>query len=160
MTLPAGTTAVGCDLWTQQPYVGTIEVTAATADGREHTVVVNTFNRPAAAFVGFVSEAEIVAVSFRPPRGQVGLFLDNFTYGRRAEGRTLRPTAAASPPGGAGPQSGLPPAPPAGQALDPGAVQAAIAAAGRQPAQAAGQTPQQVAGQTPTPEAGATRHPH
>src|SRR5688500_16980932 len=40
VTLPAGTTAVGCDVWTHQPYRGAVEVIAATADGREHTVVV------------------------------------------------------------------------------------------------------------------------
>jgi TolB protein len=96
VTLPAGTTAVGCDLWTQQPYAGTVEVVAATADGREETFVVSTLNRPAAAFVGFISDADIVAVSFRPPEGQTGLLLDNFTYGRRADGRAVRPDAPAA----------------------------------------------------------------
>ncbi|HEX8285644.1 MAG TPA: hypothetical protein VF588_19975 [Pyrinomonadaceae bacterium] len=93
-TLPPGTTAVGCDLWTQQPQAGTVEVTATTEDGRAQTVVVNTRERPAAAFVGFISEAAIVSLSFRPPRGQVGLLLDNFAFGRRAEGRAVRPAAA------------------------------------------------------------------
>lgn len=98
VSLPAGTTAVGCDLWTQQPYVSTIEVTATMADGRTHTSVVNTRARPAAAFVGFISDTSIVSLSFRPPKGQAGLLLDNFAYGRRAEGRRVQPTATAAAP--------------------------------------------------------------
>ena len=143
VTLPAGTTAVGCDLWSQQPYVGTIEVTAATADGREHTVVVNTLNRPAAAFVGFISDADIVAVSFRPPRGQSGLLLDNFTYGRRAEGRAVRPSVASASQGGQELPSNLPPAAAPGQVPNAGDVQSAIDAviANSRPAPNAGQTP-------------------
>lgn len=120
VTLPPGTTAVGCDLWTQGPYVGTIEVIAVTADGQEQTVVVNTRNRPAAAFVGFVSESAIVAVSFRPPRGQAGLLLDNFAYGRRASGRAVRPHASASQ-GGAEPSA-------AGPLPSAGSVQSTAAA--------------------------------
>ncbi|HYN84080.1 MAG TPA: hypothetical protein VER32_02430 [Pyrinomonadaceae bacterium] len=85
VTLPADTTAAGCDLWTQQPYVSTIEVTATTADGATRTVVVNTRDRPAASFVGFTSESPIVSVSFRPPKGVSGLLLDNFTHGRRSK---------------------------------------------------------------------------
>ena len=115
VTLPPGATAVGCDLWTQSPRAGTVEVTLTTADGRSHALVVSTRERPAPAFVGFISEAEIVSVSFRPPRGQAGLLLDNFAYGRRAEGRAVRPSAAASatPPVGkdspAVPKAGKPP---------------------------------------------------
>jgi len=165
-TLPAGTTAVGCDLWTQQPYVGTVEVTAATGDGREHTVVVNTFNRPAAAFVGFISEVDIVAVSFRPPRGQVGLFLDNFIYGRRADGRAVRPTASQS---GQESPSTLPPAPTTGQAPNAASIQSTVAAVvgknqpatneGRTPTQDAGQTPAPSTSQTPAPAAGTAEAP-
>src|SRR5215204_6045234 len=132
VTLPAGTTAVGCDLWTQQPYAGTVEVVAATADGQEHTVVVNTLNRPAAAFVGFISDAEIVAVSFRPPQGQTGLLLDNLTYGRRADGdgRAARPTGTAASKSGAETPSGsgLPPAPTEGQTPNAQAIQSTVAA--------------------------------
>lgn len=95
VTLPSGITAVGADLWTRQPYVSTIEVTATTEDGQTQTVVVNTRNRPEAAFVGFIAEKPIVSLSFRPPKGQTGLFLDNFSRGRRAEGRTVR---AGTPP--------------------------------------------------------------
>jgi hypothetical protein len=101
VTLPAGTTAVGCDLWTQQPYAGTVEVTATTADGRTRAVGVGTRVRPSAAFVGFISDAAIVSVSFRPPQGQTGLLLDNFTYGRRAEGRSLPPGGTAASQSGA-----------------------------------------------------------
>ena len=164
-TLPAGTTAVGCDLWTQQPYVGTVEVVAATADGREHTVVVNTLNRPAAAFVGFISDADIVGISFRPPRGQAGLLLDNFTYGRRAEGRAVRPTTASASQGGMEVPSGQPPAPAAGQAPNAAAIQSTVAAVvGKsQPAANAnanaGQTPASGSGQTPSPAVSASNPP-
>lgn len=96
VTLPAGTTAVGCDLWTQQPYVSTIEVTATTSDGRLQTFVVNTRNRPAASFVGFISDSAIVSLSFRPPKGVSGMLLDNLTYGRRAQGRSVRPSTPAA----------------------------------------------------------------
>lgn len=93
VTLPSGVTAVGADLWTQQPYVSTIEVMATTEDGQTQTIVVNTRNRPDAAFVGFISEKSIVSISFRPPKGQTGLLLDNFSYGRRAEGRSVQASA-------------------------------------------------------------------
>ena len=160
VTLPAGTTAAGCDLWTHQPYAGTVEVTAATADGRQHTVVVNTLNRPAAAFVGFISEAEIVTISFRPARGQSGLLLDNFTYGRRAEGRAVRPTTASASREG---DREAPPAPAAGQAPNAAAIQSTVAAVvGKsQPAANAdaGQTPASGSGQTPSPAAGASDPP-
>ncbi|HKO61753.1 MAG TPA: hypothetical protein VJV03_11380 [Pyrinomonadaceae bacterium] len=102
VTLPSGTTAVGVDLWTQQPYVSTIEVTATTEDGQTQTVVVNTRNRPDAAFVGFIADKSIVSVSFRPPKGQTGLLLDNFSFGRRAQGRTVQ--TAAKPPAQPGTQ--------------------------------------------------------
>lgn len=96
VTLPSGVTAVGADLWTQQPYVSTVEVTATTADGQTQTVFVKTRNRPDSAFVGFISEKSIVSISFRPPKGQSGLLLDNFTYGSRAPGRSVH--AKAAPP--------------------------------------------------------------
>ncbi|HEX5704502.1 MAG TPA: hypothetical protein VFX97_14980 [Pyrinomonadaceae bacterium] len=96
VTLPSGTTAVGGDLWTQQPYVSTIEVTATTSDGQTQTVVVNTRNRPAASFVGFISDKSIVSISFRPPKGVSGLLLDNLTYGRKAEGRSVRASTPAA----------------------------------------------------------------
>jgi hypothetical protein len=135
VTLPAGTTAVGCDLWTQQPYAGAVEVTATTEDGRAHKVVVNTLDRPSAAFVGFVSEASIVSVSFRPPRGQTGLLLDNFAYGRRAEGRAVRRSVASAPQGGAASsppaQKGRPSATPGVKAPGTDWVAAAAAAAAK-----------------------------
>jgi len=93
--LPSGVTAVGADLWTQQPYVSTVEVTATIEDGQTQTVVVKTRNRPDAAFVGFVSNKSIVSISFRPPKGQTGLLLDNFSYGRRAPSRSV--VASAKP---------------------------------------------------------------
>jgi hypothetical protein len=139
-TLPAGTTAVGCDLWTQQPYVSTIEVTATTSDGRAQTVVVSTRNRPAASFVGFISDRPIVSLSFRPPKGVSGLLLDNLTYGRKAEGRSVRAsTPAAAQEGQASaavtqttPPAASLPSPPAGQSPSPAAQTSVPAPAGRQ----------------------------
>src|ERR671932_1061369 len=42
VTLPAGTTAVGTDLWTAQPYISSVEVVAATGDGGSRAVTVST----------------------------------------------------------------------------------------------------------------------
>ena len=99
ISLPSGITAVGVDLWAQQPYVSAIEVTATTEDGQSETVVVNTRNRPDSAFVGFIAEKAIVSISFRPPKGQTGLLIDNFSFGRRADNRPVqastRPTTTA-----------------------------------------------------------------
>ncbi|MCA1618661.1 MAG: hypothetical protein LC795_04985 [Acidobacteria bacterium] len=133
VTLPPGTTAVGCDLWTQSPRAGAVEVTVTTADGRAHATIVNTRERPAAAFVGFISVSEIVSVSFRPPKGQAGLLLDNLAYGGRTEGRAVRPSAATAPRGDAAAappaQTGRPNASPAGKSPDTDWVAAAAAAA-------------------------------
>ncbi len=112
-TLPSGTTAVGCDLWTQQPYVSTIEVTATTSDGQTQTVVVNTRNRPAASFVGFISDKSIVTISLRLPKGVSGLLLDNLTYGHKAEGRSVRASTPAAQEGQAGESPAVTPITPA-----------------------------------------------
>ncbi|HYP53525.1 MAG TPA: hypothetical protein VEQ42_08290, partial [Pyrinomonadaceae bacterium] len=160
VTLPAGTTAVGADLWTQQPYASSVEVTATTSDGMTQTAVVNTRNRPAAAFVGFISERPIVSVSFRPPKGQTGMLLDNFTYGRKAGGRSVRASAPAAAQGqadeGAAVTRTTPPTSPAG--AQPPTTQtgrpAATASVGTsRPDAAAGQTSASGASQ-PTPSAG------
>ena len=98
VTLPAEVTAVGADLWTQQPYVSTVEVTASTHDGQTQTVVVKTRNRPDSAFVGFISDKSIVSISFRLPKGQTGLLLDNFSYGRKAQGRSVQASAKPAAP--------------------------------------------------------------
>jgi TolB protein len=100
VTLPPGVTAVGADLWTKQPYVGTIEVIATTEDGHSETVVVHTRNRPDAAFVGFIADKSIVSISFRPPKGQPGLLLDNFSFGKRADGRVVQASANPTPQSG------------------------------------------------------------
>jgi hypothetical protein len=152
VTLPGGVSAVGAELWTLQPYSSTVEVTATNAAGGALTVVVNTRERPAGSFVGFISESPIVSVSFRPPKGQPGLILDNFVYGRRAEGRAVRPTATSAVqqaakeveellnrPVNAG--AGQQPAPPAGPPT---------AAPGRQ-TPAANQPTPAAASQSPTP---------
>lgn len=94
VTLPAGVTAAGAEVWTQQPQVARLLVTATTADGQSLAAFVQTRPRPAGSFVGFISESPIVSLSFRPAAGQTGLLLDHFVYGRRAEGRAVRPPAA------------------------------------------------------------------
>ena len=94
VTLPAGMTAVGADVWTQQPQVSRVVVTATTVDGRSLAAFVDTRARPAGSFVGFISESPLASLSFRPARGQTGLLLDNFVYGRKVEGRAVRPPAA------------------------------------------------------------------
>ncbi|HWS56198.1 MAG TPA: hypothetical protein VN228_18805 [Pyrinomonadaceae bacterium] len=142
VTFAAGVTAVGAEVWTQQPQVSRVVVTATTAEGRSLTAFVNTRARPAGSFVGFISETPIVSVSFRLPRGQTGLLLDNFVYGRRAEGRAVRPPAAEAvrqvadevaalfgetpPPAGQG-------APPAGQTLSTPPRQSPATPPGRTP---------------------------
>src|SRR5687767_2315221 len=50
LTLPAGVTAVGADLWTAQPATSAVEVTATSSNGTTQTVKVNTQPRPAVAF--------------------------------------------------------------------------------------------------------------
>lgn len=94
VTLPNGVYAVGADLWTGQPVVSTVEIIATTSDGKTQTLTVNTRQRPASAFGGFVSDKEIVSVRFQIPKGQSWLFLDNFSFGRKREGANLRSAAS------------------------------------------------------------------
>jgi hypothetical protein len=95
VTLPGGVTAVGADLWTAQPYVSAVEVVATTVNGQSQAVTINTPQRPASAFVGFTSDALINTLRFTIPRGQTGLVLDNFTFGRSVKGKQpSAPTAA------------------------------------------------------------------
>lgn len=83
MTLPAGITAVGADIWTAQPYTSSVEVVVTTTtDGKTQVVTVNTPQRPAGAFIGFTSETPINSLRFSIPRRQVALILDNLTIGR------------------------------------------------------------------------------
>jgi hypothetical protein len=85
ITLPEGVTAVGADLWTAQPAVSSVEVVATTSDGKTQAVTVSTAPRPSPAFIGFTADTSIVSLRLSIPRGQVGLILDNFVFGR-AEG--------------------------------------------------------------------------
>ena len=94
VTLPGGVYAVGADLWTGQPYVSTVDVIATTNDGKTHSITVNTQQRPNSSFGGFVSDKEIVSVRFQLPKGQPWLYLDNFSYGRKAEGANLKSSAS------------------------------------------------------------------
>jgi hypothetical protein len=88
VTIPSGTKAVGTDLWTVQPLQSTVEVTVTTADGETRTESVSTPARPAAGFIGFISNSPIVSLRFTPAKGQTGLIVDNFTTGRSSERNT------------------------------------------------------------------------
>ncbi len=94
ITLPGGVTAVGTDLWTAQPYASSVGVVFNTSDGRSRTSEVNTPQRPASAFVGLTADVPITSLRFTLPKGQTALILDNFTFGRKAEGGADRPPAA------------------------------------------------------------------
>jgi hypothetical protein len=80
--LPPGTTAVGTDFWAQQPFISGVEVTAMTSDGDSEVATVNTVIRPTSSFIGFTSDVPITSVLFRPPAGQTGLVVDNFSFGQ------------------------------------------------------------------------------
>jgi hypothetical protein len=81
-TLPAGTTAVGMDFWAQQPFVSVIELTVNASDATSQIFTVNTVARPTASFAGFISDVPITSVLLRPPAGQTGLVVDNFSVGQ------------------------------------------------------------------------------
>lgn len=78
----SGATAVGLDIWTVQPLQSTIEVTVTTSDGKTRSESISTPARPAAGFVGFTSDSEIVSMRITPPKGQTGLIVDNFSVGK------------------------------------------------------------------------------
>jgi hypothetical protein len=80
--LPAEVTAVGADLWTVQPALGSVEVLLTSSDGQTQSATVATAQRPAATFIGFTSLAPISSIRFSIPQGQTGLILDNFTFGQ------------------------------------------------------------------------------
>ena len=82
--LPGGATAVATDVWSVQPSRSTVEVTVTTADGKTRTETVTTVARPDAGFIGFASESPIVSIRFTPPKGQTGLIVDNFAFGKSA----------------------------------------------------------------------------
>jgi TolB protein len=86
MTLPAGITAVGADIWTAQPYISSVQVVVTTTDAKTQEVTVSTPQRPAGAFIGFTSDTPISSLRFSIPKGQVALILDNITIGRSAKG--------------------------------------------------------------------------
>src|SRR5688572_16242911 len=101
VTLPEGATAVATDLWAVQPAQSTVDVTVTTADGKTRTETVDTVARPAAGFIGFVSGSPIVSIRFTPPKGQTGLIVDNFMFGKSAglvaTGERVRPVQAPGP---------------------------------------------------------------
>jgi hypothetical protein len=87
VTLPAGVTAIGTDLWTAQPLQSGVEVTVTTADGKTRTETIKTPARPANGFIGFTSRSAITSLRFALPKGQTALILDNIATGRAAVGR-------------------------------------------------------------------------
>ena len=91
ITLPSGTTAVGADLWTAQPYTSPVEVTVNTSDGGSRTVTINAPARPAPAFVGFTSNSSITSLRLTPAKGQTALIIDNFTLGRNNDTAPKQP---------------------------------------------------------------------
>ena len=95
VTLPAEVTAVGTDFWTLQPAVGSVEVFITASDEQTQSASVATAQRPAATFVGFTSPTPISSIRFAIPRGQVGLILDNFTFGQALTTRQSTATTQA-----------------------------------------------------------------
>ena len=82
---PTGTTAVGTDFWAAQPSVSPVEITIVTANGNR-TFTIMTPDRPAGAFVGVASDSEIKSIRFTTAKGQTGLVIDNFSFGRSRPG--------------------------------------------------------------------------
>jgi hypothetical protein len=80
--LPGGTTAVGTNLWAQQPFISVVDVTVNAADATSQTFMVNTVNRPTASFIGFTSDVAVTSLLFRTVQGQTGLVVDNFSVGQ------------------------------------------------------------------------------
>ena len=93
VTLPAGTTAVATDLWAAQPYTSPVEVMITTSDGASRVVTIDTRARPAAAFAGFASTSAITSLRFTPAKGQTGLVIDNFAFGRSRRDAIKQSTA-------------------------------------------------------------------
>ena len=81
-TLPAGVTAVGADIWAQQPFISPVNVTVNAADATSRSFTINTVNRPTSSFVGFTSDTAITSLSFQTIQGQTGLVVDNFSFGQ------------------------------------------------------------------------------
>ena len=74
--LPAGgVTSVGSNVMTHTPFAAAVTVSLSTGD----TFVVDTFNNPTPAFVGFTSEVPITYIRFTPATGYS--LIDNFSYG-------------------------------------------------------------------------------
>jgi hypothetical protein len=94
IAIPGGTTAVGLDLWALQPYTSPVEVVANASDGSSRTVTINTPARPSAGFVGFTSNAAITSLRITPAKGQTGLVIDNFTFGRAGRAATKASSGA------------------------------------------------------------------
>lgn len=100
ITLPSGVTAVSADVWTGQPDMSTVDVSATTSDGQTRNSVVTTEPRPDCAFVSFVSDEEITTLRFQLTEGQSYLILDNLSYGQTKTAKPSRPLISV-----AGPQS-------------------------------------------------------
>ncbi len=89
-TLPSGITAVGADLWAEQPFVTTVDV-IVTANSTTQTFPVTTANRVPnvssnPTFFGVTSDVPISSIQFKLAAGETGLIVDNFTIGKAVVG--------------------------------------------------------------------------
>jgi hypothetical protein len=85
--LPTGKTAFATDVWTQQPFVATVQAVVNSGEATENFHI-GTVDRPTPSFFGVTSDANtILLVRFIIPAGQVGLILDNVSTGT-ADGST------------------------------------------------------------------------
>ncbi len=89
-TLPSDITAVGTDLWAEQPFATTLDV-IVTANSTTQTFPVTTAKRVAnvssnPTFFGVTSDVPISSIQFKLAAGETGLIVDNFTIGKAVVG--------------------------------------------------------------------------
>jgi len=91
VVLPIGITAFATDLWTEQPFVSTVQATINSGEATENFRI-STTNRPNPSFLGVISDTNtVLLVRFSIPAGQVGLILDNVSIGSANRGTTPVP---------------------------------------------------------------------
>jgi hypothetical protein len=89
--LPHGVTAFATDLWAQQPFATTIDVTINSGEATE-IFRIPTQNHPTASFFGVISDSNVILLArFGIPAGQVGLVLDDVGFGTANGGPTSNP---------------------------------------------------------------------
>jgi hypothetical protein len=95
VSLPSGTTAVGTDIMSFEPYLATVQITLSTGE----VFTAFTQDYPNRAFVGFTSTAPIASITFNNISGP-NLALDNFLFGlARPQDRNLVPPPTPTPSG-------------------------------------------------------------